>query len=207
MMSLCGLKERNLIKTEKIEKMKEDLKNILSERRYIHSVGVMEMCEKLAKIYKVDVEKAKIAGLLHDNAKEMSPEEMLNYVKKNNIEITEIEKINTPILHGKIGADIAKKKYGVDKQIEDAIKYHTTTNIKMDTLAKILYVSDKIEMNRMSDEYNIQEEREVAKKDLDRAVLMIIDSNIESLIKKGKLIEQESIETRNKILIEMLKKH
>lgn len=192
---------------EKIEKMKEDLKNILSERRYIHSVGVMEMCEKLAKIYKVDVEKAKIAGLLHDNAKEMSPEEMLDYVKKNNIEITEIEKINTPILHGKIGADIAKKKYGVDKQIEDAIKYHTTTNIKMDTLAKILYVSDKIEMNRMSDEYNIQEEREVAKKDLDRAVLMIIDSNIESLIKKGKLIEQESIETRNKILIEMLKKH
>ncbi len=207
MMSLCGLKERNLIKMEKIEKMKEDLKNILSERRYIHSVGVMEMCEKLAKIYKVDVEKAKIAGLLHDNAKEMSPEEMLDYVKKNNIEITEIEKINTPILHGKIGADIAKKKYGVDKQIEDAIKYHTTTNIKMDTLAKILYVSDKIEMNRMSDEYNIQEEREVAKKDLDRAVLMIIDSNIESLIKKGKLIEQESIETRNKILIEMLKKH
>ena len=192
---------------EKIEKMKEDLKNILSERRYIHSVGVMEMCEKLAKIYKVDVEKAKIAGLLHDNAKEMSPEEMLDYVKKNNIEITEIEKINTPILHGKIGADIAKKKYGVDKQIEDAIKYHTTTNIKMDTLAKILYVSDKIEMNRMSDEYNIQEEREVAKKDLDRAVLMIIDSNIETLIKKGKLIEQESIETRNKILIEMLKKH
>ena len=165
------------------------------------------MCEKLAKIYKVDVEKAKIAGLLHDNAKEMSPEEMLDYVKKNNIEITEIEKINTPILHGKIGADIAKKKYGVDKQIEDAIKYHTTTNIKMDTLAKILYVSDKIEMNRMSDEYNIQEEREVAKKDLDRAVLMIIDSNIESLIKKGKLIEQESIETRNKILIEMLKKY
>lgn len=207
MMSLCGLKERNLIKMEKIERMKEDLKNILSERRYIHSVGVMEMCEKLAKIYKVDVEKAKIAGLLHDNAKEMSPEEMLDYVKKNNIEITEIEKINTPILHGKIGADIAKKKYGVDKQIEDAIKYHTTTNIKMDTLAKILYVSDKIEMNRMSDEYNIQEEREVAKKDLDRAVLMIIDSNIESLIKKGKLIEQESIETRNKILIEMLKKH
>ena len=207
MMSLCGLKERNLIKMEKIEKMKEDLKNILSERRYIHSVGVMEMCEKLAKIYKVDVEKAKIAGLLHDNAKEMSPEEMLDYVKKNNIEITEIEKINTPILHGKIGADIAKKKYGVDKQIEDAIKYHTTTNIKMDTLAKILYVSDKIEMNRMSDEYNIQEERDVAKKDLDRAVLMIIDSNIESLIKKGKLIEQESIETRNKILIEMLKKY
>ena len=44
-------KERNLIKMEKTEKIKEDLKNILSERRYIHSVGVMEMCETLAKIW------------------------------------------------------------------------------------------------------------------------------------------------------------
>ena len=69
------------------------------------------MCEELAKLYGVDVEKAKLAGLLHDNAKEMPREKMLKYVEENNIPITEVERINTPILHGKIGADIAKKKY------------------------------------------------------------------------------------------------
>ena len=64
---------------EDIEKIKEDLKQILSERRYEHSIGVMNMAEELAKIYKVDIEIAKIAGLLHDNAKEMTKEEMFKY--------------------------------------------------------------------------------------------------------------------------------
>ena len=77
---------------EDIEKIKEDLKQILSERRYEHSIGVMNMAEELAKIYKVDIEIAKIAGLLHDNAKEMTKEEMFKYVEENNIEITEFEK-------------------------------------------------------------------------------------------------------------------
>lgn len=189
-----------------IEKIKEDLKNTLSERRYIHSLGVMEMCEKLAKRYNVDVEKAKLAGLLHDNAKEMSKEEMLEYVKNNNIEITEVEKINTPILHRKIGADIARKKYNVDKQVEDAIKYHTTTSVNMDTLAKIVFVSDKIEMNRKSDDYDIEAERKLAMEDLDTTVLLIINSNIISLIQKNKLIDEESLQTRNKLIIEKILK-
>ena len=96
---------------ELIDTIKKDLKETLSERRYIHSIGVMEMCAKLAQIYEVDVQKAQIAGLLHDIAKEMPKEEMFKYVEENNIEITEIEKISYQILHGKIGADIAKKKY------------------------------------------------------------------------------------------------
>ena len=77
---------------EDIEKIKEDLKQILSERRYEHSIEVMNIAEELAKIYKVDIEIAKIAGLLHDNAKEMTKEEMFKYVEENNIEITEIER-------------------------------------------------------------------------------------------------------------------
>ncbi len=186
---------------ELIDTIKKDLKEILSERRYIHSIGVMEMCGELAKIYNVDIEKAKLAGLLHDNAKEMTKEEMFKYAEENKIEINEIEKINFSILHGKIGADIAKKKYNVDKQVEDAIKYHTTTNLKMDTLAKIVYVSDKIEMNRKSEDYDIEYERKLAKKDLDKTVLYIIDSNIKSLIEKGKLIESDSIDTRNYLII------
>ena len=79
---------------EIIEKVKNDLKQILSERRYEHSIGVMNMAGELAKIYNVDVETAKLAGLLHDNAKEMSEDEMLKYVEKNNIEITEFERLN-----------------------------------------------------------------------------------------------------------------
>ena len=186
---------------ELIEKIQADLKEILSERRYTHSVGVMEMAGELAKIYSVDIKTAKIAGLLHDNAKEMSEEEMLEYVDKNNIKINEFEKHNIKILHGKIGADIAKKKYGVSEQIQRSIEYHTTTNPNMDILAKIVYISDKIELTRKSDSYDIEQEREMAKHDLDETVLLIIDNTTKHLIDCGKLIAVESIETRNKIML------
>ena len=191
---------------ELIDKIKEDLKNTLSERRYIHSLGVMEMAVELAKIYNVDEKKVELAGLLHDNAKEMTPEELLKYVDDNNIKISEVERINTKILHGKVGADIAKKKYGVSKEIQEAIEYHTTTNPNMTTLDKIVFVADKIELNRKSATYDIESERELAKKDLDGAVIFIINSNITSLIQKDKLINEESIQTRNKLMIERMKK-
>ena len=183
---------------ELIDTIKKDLKETLSERRYIHSIGVMEMCAKLAQIYEVDVQKAQIAGLLHDIAKEMPKEEMFKYVEENNIEITEIEKISYQILHGKIGADIAKKKYGLDEQIQNAI-----TSPEMDTLAKIVYVSDKIEMNRKSEGYDLEYERELAQKDLDKTVLYIIDASIKSLVEKGKLIEKE-VDTRNYLILKNL---
>ena len=191
---------------ELIDKIKEDLKNTLSERRYIHSLGVMEMAVELAQIYNVDEKKVELAGLLHDNAKEMTPEELLKYVDDNNIKISEVERINTKILHGKIGADIAKKKYGVSKEIQEDIEYHTTTNPNMTTLDKIVFVADKIELNRKSATYDIESERELAKKDLDGAVIFIINSNITSLIQKDKLINEESIQTRNKLMIERMKK-
>ena len=186
---------------ELLETIKEDLKQSLSEKRYIHSIGVMEMSEELAKIYNVDIETAKIAGLLHDIAKEMPKEEILKYVDENNIIITEVESINTGILHGKIGADIAKKKYNVNEQIQKAIKYHTTTNPNMDTLAKIVYVADKIELNRKSENFDIELERKLAKENLDKALLVILDNTTKYLIDNNRLLVEESIETRNKLLI------
>ena len=183
-----------------IEKIKENLKLILSERRYEHSLGVMNMAGELAEIYNVDVENAKLAGLLHDNAKEMSEEEMLKYVEENNIKINEFERLNVKILHGKIGADIAKKEYGVNEQIAKAIEYHTTTNPQMDLLAKIIYVSDKIELTRKSEKFDIEPERKLAKIDIDKTVLLIINNTTKYLIDNNKMIAQESIETRNNIL-------
>lgn len=190
---------------ELIEKIKDDLKQTLTEKRYTHSIGVMEMAVELSKIYNVDVETARIAGLLHDNAKEMSKEEMLKYVEENNIEINEFERFNIPLLHGKIGADSAKKKYGINEQIQKAIEYHTTTNPNMDTLAKIIYVSDKVELNRKSDSFDIEAERELAKQDLDKALLLIINNTTKHLIENNKLIAPESIETRNKIIMSLNK--
>lgn len=192
---------------ELIERIKNDLKENLTEYRYIHSLGVMKMAEELATIYNVDVESTRLAGLLHDIAKEMTEEESLKYVAENSIAIDDIEKINVSILHGKIGADIAKKKYGVNEQIQKAIQYHTETNPNMDTLAKIIYVSDKIEKNRKSEKFDLEYERNLAKEDIDAAVLFIIDASIKKVIKKGKLLHPTIVETRNKIIMNKMQQN
>lgn len=192
---------------ELIERIKNDLKENLTEYRYIHSLGVMEMAEELATIYNVDVESTRLAGLLHDIAKEMTEEESLKYVAENSIAIDDIEKINVSILHGKIGADIAKKKYGVNEQIQKAIQYHTETNPNMDTLAKIIYVSDKIEKNRKSEKFDLEYERNLAKEDIDAAVLFIIDASIKKVIKKEKLLHPTIVETRNKIIMNKMQQN
>ena len=189
---------------ELIERIQKDLKENLSEKRYIHSIGVMNMAVELAKTYNADVETAKIAGLLHDIAKEMPSEKKLQYVKENNIEIDEVEKINTPLLHGKIGADIARKKYGVNEQIQKAIEYHTTTNPEIYIIAKIIYVADKIELNRKFEDYDIEHERNLARQNLDDTIIYIIDSNIRALVNRGKLIHNKSIETRNKLIMDKM---
>ena len=71
----------------------------------------------------------------------------------------------------------------------------------MDTLAKIIYVSDKIELNRKTEKYDIEAERKLAKEDLDKAMLLIINDVTKYLIEQGKLIAIESIETRIKLLL------
>ena len=188
-----------------INKVNEDIKKELSEKRYNHSVGVMKKTEELAKIYGEDIIKAKLVGLAHDIGKELSREEKLKYVKENNIEIDEIEKINVGLLHGKIGADICKKRYSFDEEMQNAITYHTTGNKNMDLLAKILFVADKIEENRnYKDEQKmkvLEETRKLAIENIDKALLNLIDESLIYTIQKKELIHPDSIDTRNKIIV------
>ncbi len=120
------------------------VKNTLSEKRYYHSVCVMQKCEELAEIYGVDKETARKVGLVHDIAKEMSEEEKLAYAKENQLAVNEVEQKHVGLLHAKIGADIAKKKFGFTEEMGKAICYHTTGGKNMSMLDKILFVSDAI---------------------------------------------------------------
>lgn len=184
-----------------IEELKRELKVYLSsdERRYRHSIGVMEMSEKLAIHYGCDAERCKKAALMHDLAKTMPNKKKLEYVEDNKLKVTKTEIMVPGILHGKIAADICKKKYGFDKEMCDAIENHTTGRANMSLMEKIIYVADAVEINR--DYSDVKYYRDLAFEDLDRAVLEIVDFVIEDNIKKGNIILEKSIESRNFILI------
>ncbi len=189
-----------------LEKIKLDLKESLTEKRYNHSVSVMNKAVELAKVYGEDEDDAAIAGILHDIAKEKSFDESMEIAEKNGVIIDDIEKINKKLIHGKIGAALAKEKYNVSTRIQRAIEYHTETNCNMDLLAKIVFVADKIEDTRKADENGIQEEREMSKIDIDKTIILIIDGTIRKLLDKGKLIHPEELVTRNKLIMDIMKK-
>ena len=181
-----------------IEEVKNDLKQILTEKRYNHSLGTMKMAKVLAKIYGEDEEKAAFAGLIHDVAKEMSKDEILEYVTKHNIEMDEVEEKQLGLMHAKLGASIAKEKYHCDEEIQKAILYHTTGNKKMDKFAKIIYLADKTEENRDYEE--VEELRKKAEKNLDEAILYTLDFTIQKSIRNKRLIHPDTIDLRNYLL-------
>ena len=179
-----------------LEEITKDVKNTLSEKRYIHCIGVMEQAAYLAKKYGYDIDIARVVGIAHDIAKEIPEEEKLKYVEQNNIEIDKIESVNIGLLHAKIGADICKKKYNFTEEMQNAIKYHTTGDENMNILAKIIFVADKTEKNRKYED--LKTVRDLADEDLDKCILYILDYMLVDNVNKKKLIHPNSIKIRNK---------
>ena len=189
---------------EEIEKIKEDLKQILSEKRYIHSIGAMEKAIELAKVYEEDEEKSALTALIHDIAKEMTVEEYYKYAEENNVELSKDDKMCTSVLHGIIGADIVKKKYGFTDEMCRAIYYHTTGITNMTTFEKIIFLADKVEeRTRPKDKADVI--RNIIKeKGLDEAILWIADDyTIPKAIKNRGILHPNTINVRNEIIEKM----
>jgi len=188
-----------------IIEMKIKLKESLNEARYIHSINVMEEAEKLALHYKVDAEKAKIAGLLHDCAKNVSKTEEDALIKKYGIVTDDIQKQSRALIHSILGVYIAREEYGVtDEEILNAIYWHTTGRAGMTMLEKIIFVADYIEPGR--DFEVARKVRELAYEDLDKSILICADSTIMYLINKGKIIHPYTLETRNDAILTLSRK-
>lgn len=181
-----------------LEEIQEYIKKKLSEKRYYHSKCVMERSKELAERYGADIEIAQKIGIAHDVAKEMSEEEKLKYVKENNIEIDDTERKNTSLLHAKIGKDIAIKKFGFSENMGQAIANHTTGNKNMDIYSKILFIADRSSEDRNFEDLNYL--NELIDKNIDEAVLYILDKKIDLQIKKRASIHVNGIIARNYIL-------
>ena len=167
------------------------LKERLQEKRLKHSFGVMEMAVKLAECHNVNVEEAEVAGLLHDCAKNMSNDELIEYCKKNGIEIDEVKLKSPGILHADVGADIAKKRFNVSDNVVQSILYHTLANDEMTSLDKIIYIADLVEEGRVLDGIDVI--RDMAFVDLDKAMLMGLEYCMDNVKTIGKTVHEQSI--------------
>ena len=171
----------------------------MGKKRFKHTLGVVESATQLAKLYNVDVEKARLAALLHDCAKEMPLKEMQDLVKENNYKADKELLANGNLLHGLAGMIRAKLEFSItDSEILEAIRVHTTGKVGMSKLDKVIFLADYIEPNR--DFPGVDELRKVAKENLDRAVLLGFDNTINHLIEQHLSIYPLTILGRNDVL-------
>lgn len=177
-----------------IPKAKKVLKKYLDDNRFEHTLGVMYTAACLAMKYGEDIEKAQVAGLLHDCAKCIPDQKKIKLCVKNRIPMTEMEQKNPFLLHAKVGAYIAEEKYGVtDQGILDAIACHTTGKPDMTRLEKIIYIADYIEPQR-SKAPNLEEVRKLAFDDLDRALFKILSDTLNYLKRAPKNLDPMTLQ-------------
>ena len=185
--------------------LKEIVKSKMSLKRFTHTLGVVEMSEKLAKIYNANIQKCKVAALLHDICKEMDMEYIKNICKNKFInELSEEDLENNEILHGFAGAYYVKTELGInDKEILNAIKYHTVGAKNMTLVEKIVYIADAIEYGRNYP--SVVEIREETFKNLDKGILMEIEHKEKYLESIGKKSHPNTYKFKKEILKELNK--
>lgn len=188
----------------KLTDIKKDLKNRLSERRYVHSAGVAASAYILAEKYGYNPKKAELAGWLHDCAKEMKLEEMQNIIDEQNLhlQVDEYMRSSRALLHGPAGSIMAKTIYGIkDRDIQNSIFFHTTGRPQMELLDKIIFLADYIEPSRDFPGINII--RRNAQKNLDTAVLSAYDATIRHLLDQKEYIYELTFLGRNDLIKHM----
>ena len=171
-------------KKERINLIRE-LESELAYGRFVHTLDVSGTAAALAMCYGEELDKAELAGLLHDCAKCMSLGKMLRLCEKAGVELSELEKKSGSLLHSKAGAVLARDKYGVnDEDILNAIRYHTTGRPGMSLLEKIIFVADYIEPGRDTAP-NLPIVRELAYESIDDCVLQILKDTLHYLADTG----------------------
>lgn len=182
-------------------RMEQYLKDNLKQSRFEHSLSVRDTAIKLAKAYDEDVLKAKIAGLVHDCAKNLEDAVMINIVKEHGYSIDEISLNSPQLLHGLAGSIIAREEMEIhDEDILSAITFHTTGRKNMSKLEKIIYIADYVEPLRKFP--GVEELRKAAAENLDSALLKSFDMTIKYVLERNQLLHINTVEGRNYLICE-----
>lgn len=181
----------------KLEDISNVLKQKLDDDRFYHSIGVSFTAASIAMRYEYDIDKAQIAGLLHDYAKKDSSKTYVDFCLKNSIDVSRAEYENPGLLHAKIGAYLAHTDFNVDDtDILSAITYHTTGRPNMSLLDKIIYIADYIEPGRYKMP-NLDKIRKETYINIDNALIMILSDTIAYLKTTGKVLDELTEQTYN----------
>jgi len=175
-MIMTGIKRRTLFLQEEVliyiekkglyrcfDDIIKKLKGSISEKLFLHSAETAIYAARLASKNNISYESAFLSGLLHDCAKEDS------------YDLSLYPNIPNQVVHQYESAKKANRFFGIkDEEVLDSIKYHTTGKPNMSVLSKIVFLADKLEVNRHYKK--VFEYRNLADRDLQKGFLTVLMS-------------------------------
>ncbi len=183
-----------------IEKYIQIIRPLMGERRFTHSVNVSKEAVRLAKKYGADVQKAAIAGVLHDITKEFDPKKQLQIIESGDIILTDVEKNTSKLWHAISGSVYIQKELGItDVDIINAVRYHTTARKGMSLLEKVIFLADFTSAER--DYPDVDVIRQKADISLEEGMLYGIQFTLNKLIAQDKYLSSDAVDAYNEILL------
>jgi predicted HD superfamily hydrolase involved in NAD metabolism len=183
--------------------VRERLRREMEPDTFAHAERTAALARDLAVAHRVDPDRAELAGLLHDIADRYSERELLEMAERYGLELSLTEARIPKLLHARVGAEILRRGRGWlinDEEFLDAIAEHITGGVRMSLLSKVLFLADKLEPMRDRHMGGLDPVRELAKVNLDGAVLQLYAWRMDQLVQTGKPVDDKLVAARNQLI-------
>ena len=171
------------------------LKTMMNPHRFQHTLGVRKEAVHLAGIHGLPVQKAALAGLLHDCAKGMNLKEMNRLAREEHLVQDEATLASGALLHAPVGAFLAQREFGIrDEDVLNAIRSHTVGRVGMSRLEMCIFVADATEETR-EDYKGLTELRRLSVISLPAAVYRSFQLTQEYLKETNRVFDPSSLKT------------
>ncbi len=186
------------------DKYMDIIKARLSEQRFAHSVNVSRSAAALARKYGADESKARLSGILHDITKEMPLDEQYRYIIEGGGTLSKLELNSRFVIHQRSGEAYCRLVLGItDKDVLDAIRYHTTGRRNMPLLERVVYTADLISADRNYPDVEVM--RRLASESLEEAMLHSLKYTINLRVGEGSLLHPDTLDCYNYLIEESIK--
>lgn len=194
---------------ETIKRLEADLAEQLDpkSRRFAHSMSVAAESERLALVYGVDPYPCRVAGILHDWDKVLSPRQLISRANRMGVDLgVDLEKV-TQLLHGIVAAEELKAKYpDLPEEVFPAIARHTTGAVDMSDVDMIVFIADGIEPLRPSSAGIEKARAHVGKVSLFELYYECYTGGLIYVLETGRFLYPQALDTYNELAASRRKK-
>ena len=169
-----------------------------------HTHRVQGIAQELARQHGLDEEKVRLGSLAHDIARAMKGDQLLRKAQELGITIHPVEARLPILLHGPVGAELLRSIDGLeDQDIYEAVYWHSTAHTGLPPAAKVVFLADKLDPQKLGRYPYIPQLRDLATSSLDQAMLHFLNRELISLLEQGNLVHPVSLETRNELMVKI----